>query len=153
MLTGLSSAAVTAAHLCQAVSAAAGALDAESEAAVQDALDRAAQGRTVLVIAHRLSTVQNADEVLVMDGGKVLEKGTHQDLLAQGSLPNVSYCTEIAITSLSLAAKGHHVSMSMRVIRQLLHCRFGSCEKDFQQAFNNATTYVVLHLSGHSGCN
>ena len=62
----------------------AGALDAESEAAVQDALDRAAQGRTVLVIAHRLSTVQNADEVLVLDGGKVLEKGTHQDLLDQG---------------------------------------------------------------------
>lgn len=65
----------------------AGALDAESEAAVQDALDRAAQGRTVLVIAHRLSTVQNADEVLVLDHGKVRERGTHQDLLAKGGLP------------------------------------------------------------------
>ena len=71
----------------------AGALDAESEAAVQDALDRAAQGRTVLVIAHRLSTVQNADEVLVLDGGKVLEKGTHQDLLSQGILLAVSVHT------------------------------------------------------------
>lgn len=57
---------------------------------MQDALDRAAQGRTVLVIAHRLSTVQNADEVLVLDGGKVLEKGTHQDLLSQGNLLAVS---------------------------------------------------------------
>ena len=62
----------------------AGALDAESEAAVQDALDRAAQGRTVMVIAHRLSTVQNADEVLVIDDGTVLERGTHQDLLSKG---------------------------------------------------------------------
>ena len=63
----------------------AGALDAESEAAVQDALDRAAQGRTVMVIAHRLSTVQNVDEVLVIDDGTVTERGTHQDLLAKGT--------------------------------------------------------------------
>ena len=62
----------------------AGALDAESEAAVQDALDKAAQGRTVLVIAHRLSTVQNADEVIVIDHGKVVERGTHDDLIAKG---------------------------------------------------------------------
>ena len=63
----------------------AGALDAESEAAVQDALDRAAQGRTVVVIAHRLSTVQNADDVIVLDHGKVIERGTHQDLLSKGT--------------------------------------------------------------------
>ena len=70
----------------------AGALDAESEALVQDALDRAAQGRTVMVIAHRLSTVQNADEVIVIDDGTVLERGTHQDLLAKGTLPSNSAC-------------------------------------------------------------
>ena len=64
--------------------AVAGALDAESEAAVQDALDKAAQGRTVLVIAHRLSTVQNADEVIVLDHGKVVERGAHDDLIAKG---------------------------------------------------------------------
>ena len=63
----------------------AGALDAESEAAVQDALDRAAQGRTVVVIAHRLSTVQNADDVILLDHGKVIERGTHQDLLSKGT--------------------------------------------------------------------
>lgn len=62
---------------------------------MQDALDRAAQGRTVLVIAHRLSTVQNADEVLVLDGGKVLEKGTHQDLLSQGDFHH--RCTPAAL--------------------------------------------------------
>lgn len=76
----------------------AGALDAESEAAVQDALDRAAQGRTVMVIAHRLSTVQNADEVLVIDDGAVLERGTHQDLLAKGTAPTSCLC---AITELA----------------------------------------------------
>ena len=66
----------------------AGALDAESEAAVQDALDRAAQGRTVMVIAPRLSTVQNADEVLDIDDGTVLERCTHQELLAKGTKPH-----------------------------------------------------------------
>ena len=61
------------------------ALDAESEAAVQEALDRAAQGRTVLVIAHRLSTVQNSDEVVVLQDGTIAEQGTHNELLALGT--------------------------------------------------------------------
>ena len=57
------------------------ALDAESEHLVQQALDTLMQGRTTLVIAHRLSTVRNADTVLVMDHGKVVERGTHNQLL------------------------------------------------------------------------
>ena len=60
------------------------ALDAESEAAVQEALDRAAVGRTVLCIAHRLSTVQNSDEVVVLQNGTIAERGTHEELLSQG---------------------------------------------------------------------
>jgi ATP-binding cassette subfamily B protein len=60
------------------------ALDAESEAAVQQGLNQAMAGRTVLVIAHRLATVQGADQILVLDGGRVLESGSHQQLMALG---------------------------------------------------------------------
>ncbi len=59
------------------------ALDAESEYHVQQALDRLMKGRTVLVVAHRLSTVKAADAVLVIDGGRIVEKGTHDQLLAR----------------------------------------------------------------------
>jgi subfamily B ATP-binding cassette protein MsbA len=60
------------------------ALDNESERQVQASLETLMQGRTTLVIAHRLSTVQNADKIVVMDQGVVVEQGSHQELLAQG---------------------------------------------------------------------
>jgi ATP-binding cassette, subfamily B, bacterial MsbA len=59
------------------------ALDAESEAVVQEALDRLSEGRTTLVIAHRLSTIRAADKIVVMDRGCVVEEGSHSDLLAK----------------------------------------------------------------------
>ena len=65
------------------------ALDAESEALVQEALERVEAGRTVLVIAHRLSTVKTAQQVAVIDGGVVAEQGTHQELLNKGMSPRL----------------------------------------------------------------
>ncbi|WP_094021527.1 ABC transporter ATP-binding protein [Maliponia aquimaris] len=60
------------------------ALDAASEAVVQAALEKLSEGRTTLVIAHRLSTVRNADKIVVMEAGRVVEEGTHEALLARG---------------------------------------------------------------------
>ncbi|HEV7286195.1 MAG TPA: ATP-binding cassette domain-containing protein, partial [Kaistia sp.] len=62
------------------------ALDAESEVAVQDALDELMVGRTTIVIAHRLATILKADRILVMDGGAIVEEGTHEALVRHGGL-------------------------------------------------------------------
>jgi subfamily B ATP-binding cassette protein MsbA len=62
------------------------ALDAGAEARVQEALDRLSQGRTTLVIAHRLSTVRSADRIYVLKDGEVVETGDHDGLMAQGGL-------------------------------------------------------------------
>ncbi len=69
-------------------------LDSESEAAVQRALDAALAGRTSLVIAHRLSTVRNADAILVLDQGRIVQSGTHAELLAEGGLYADLYRTQ-----------------------------------------------------------
>ena len=69
-------------------------LDSENEAAVQDALAAALAGRTSLVIAHRLSTVLNADQILVVEAGQVVESGTHGELLARDGLYAELYRTQ-----------------------------------------------------------
>ncbi|MGZ4619822.1 MAG: ABC transporter ATP-binding protein [Frankiaceae bacterium] len=69
-------------------------LDSESELAVQRALATALRGRTSLVIAHRLSTIQDADRILVVDGGRVVDSGRHEDLLVRGGLYAELYRTQ-----------------------------------------------------------
>ncbi len=69
-------------------------LDSESELAVQQALSVALQGRTSLVIAHRLSTVREADQILVIEAGQVAETGTHEELLEAGGLYADLYLTQ-----------------------------------------------------------
>jgi ATP-binding cassette subfamily B protein len=76
-------------------------LDSESERAVQLALAGALRGRTSLVIAHRLSTIRSADQVLVIDGGRIVEQGAHPELLAADGLYAELYRTQFAPENLA----------------------------------------------------
>jgi ATP-binding cassette subfamily B protein len=71
-------------------------LDSESEAAIQRALKTALTSRTSLVIAHRLSTIREADQILVVDGGEIRERGTHEELLAEGGLYSELFYTQFS---------------------------------------------------------
>ena len=72
------------------------ALDAESEAQVQAALERFMPGRTTLVVAHRLATIRDADQIAVLDGGRIVEAGTHGDLMARGGRYRALYEGQVA---------------------------------------------------------
>jgi ABC-type multidrug transport system fused ATPase/permease subunit len=79
------------------------ALDAESEALIQEALDRFARQRTTMVVAHRLSTIKNADRVLVLQEGEIIEAGTHAELIAKGGLYLELYQGQYAPDALGVA--------------------------------------------------
>jgi ABC-type multidrug transport system fused ATPase/permease subunit len=80
------------------------ALDTESEALVQEALERFMVGRTTVVIAHRLSTIKNADRVLVLDDGKIVEEGTHAELIARGGLYQDLYQRQFALDQVDVSS-------------------------------------------------
>ncbi|PRX98601.1 ABC transporter ATP-binding protein [Allonocardiopsis opalescens] len=71
-------------------------LDSESESAIQQALATALRGRTAIVIAHRLSTIREADQILVVDGGRIVQRGRHDELVARGGLYADLYRTQFA---------------------------------------------------------
>jgi len=73
------------------------ALDSDSEAAVQDALETAMQHRTTFIIAHRLSTVKNADKIIVLDNGRIVNSGTHTELIASDGIYKRLYATQFAV--------------------------------------------------------
>ncbi|KAI9294859.1 P-loop containing nucleoside triphosphate hydrolase protein [Neoconidiobolus thromboides FSU 785] len=83
------------------------ALDTQSEGIVQEALDRASQGRTTIVIAHRLSTIKNADKIVVMERGRVLETGNHNELMAR---PNGAYRKLVEIQDIRRKKESAEVS-------------------------------------------
>ena len=89
-------------------------LDSESEAAVQQALAEALSGRTSIVIAHRLSTVRAADMILVVEDGRIVERGTHQELLGRGGRYAGLYHTQFGTERRSCTPRGPHAAYCAR---------------------------------------
>ena len=71
-------------------------IDPENEALIQEAINELARGKTLIIIAHRLSTITGADQILVVDKGKVVERGTHNELLETGSLYKGMWDTHVS---------------------------------------------------------
>ncbi|MCY3752201.1 MAG: multidrug ABC transporter permease, partial [Gammaproteobacteria bacterium] len=81
------------------------ALDTESERSIQQSLDSIRQNRTCVVIAHRLSAIEKADQILVMDNGRLVEAGTHSQLIAQGGVYTRLYSIEGDKVTFAISSK------------------------------------------------
>lgn len=75
-------------------------IDTRTEMLIQEAFDRLMQGRTSFIVAHRLSTIRNADEILVMKDGSIIEQGTHEQLMKKGGFYHTLYSSQFIQTSL-----------------------------------------------------
>lgn len=93
------------------------ALDAESEKSVQQALDRVMVGRTTVVVAHRLSTIRNADMIAVVQGGKIIETGSHEELM---SSKNSAYASLVQLQQTTSLQRNR--SIGPNVGRPLRYC-------------------------------
>lgn len=91
------------------------ALDAESEKSVQEALDRVMVGRTTVIVAHRLSTIRNVDVIAVVQSGKIVETGCHEELISK---PNGAYASLVQLQEAAslgrLPSHGHNMGQSLR---------------------------------------
>ncbi|MGZ9059575.1 MAG: ATP-binding cassette domain-containing protein, partial [Burkholderiaceae bacterium] len=88
------------------------ALDSESERYIQTSLERLMNGRTTFVVAHRLSTIERADRIVVLDNGRIVEIGSHRELLARGGL--YAHLYEIQFATHSPASPIEHVSEQIK---------------------------------------
>ena len=84
-------------------------LDSESEALIQDGLNALMRGRTTFIIAHRLSTVRNADQILVLEDGRIIERGTHSQLMALGGRYRTLYEKQYGIAVNRLVNEGEEL--------------------------------------------
>ena len=73
-------------------------IDTRTEVLVQDAFEELMKGRTSFIVAHRLSTIKNADQILVMKAGNIIERGTHEELLARGGFYANLYNSQFAVS-------------------------------------------------------
>ena len=103
-------------------------LDSESEAMIQDGLRSLRQGRTTFVIAHRLSTIRSADQILVLEGGEIVERGTHDELLARGRpLPAaLRQAVQLRARPVHQSGRGLHAGAAARKRSPTSSCRLSS---------------------------
>ena len=122
-------------------------LDSESEALIQDGLRSLRRGRTTFVIAHRLSTIRSADQILVLEDGEIVERGTHDELLALGGRYRTLYDKQYKLRARSLhqSGRGLHdaeppAGGASRLRRQATWLTSGRCQLDSCDSCLNSST-------------
>ncbi|CAM8960345.1 unnamed protein product [Rhodiola kirilowii] len=123
------------------------ALDAESERVVQEALDRIMGGRTTVIVAHRLSTVKNADMIAVIHQGKIVEKGSHSELLQD---PEGAYCQLISLQEISRPSELESLKMTDQDIIKIDSGRHPSQRVSYIRTISRGSSSGIGSSSRHS---